>query len=52
MLGLAVPGGIEDLLAHVPRDGNPGDAAQLAALAEKFGARAVGPPLSLQATDS
>jgi hypothetical protein len=50
MLGLAVPGGIEDLLASVPRDGNPGDQAQLAALAQKFGSRVMGPPLPLDHT--
>ncbi len=50
MLGLAVPGGIEDLLASVPRDGNPGDQAQMAALAKKFGSRTVGPPLLLDHT--
>ncbi len=47
LLGLAVPGGIEDLLAVVPGHGSPADAAQTAVLAEKFGARAVGPPLPL-----
>jgi mannose-6-phosphate isomerase-like protein (cupin superfamily) len=46
MLGLAVPGGIEDLLAAVPRDGRPGDPAALAVFAAKFGSRTVGPPLS------
>jgi mannose-6-phosphate isomerase-like protein (cupin superfamily) len=48
MLGLAVPGGIEDLLASVPRDGSPVDPAALAALAGPFGSRTVGPPLSLE----
>jgi mannose-6-phosphate isomerase-like protein (cupin superfamily) len=47
LLGLAVPGGIEDLLAVVPRHGSPVDPAQSAVLAEKFGARTVGPPLHL-----
>lgn len=50
MLGLAVPGGIEDLLASVPRDGGPLGHAQMATLAEKFGSRTVGPPLSLDHT--
>jgi mannose-6-phosphate isomerase-like protein (cupin superfamily) len=50
MLGLAVPGGIEDLLASVPRDGRPVDQAQMTALGEKFGSRMVGPPLSLDHT--
>jgi mannose-6-phosphate isomerase-like protein (cupin superfamily) len=50
MLGLAVPGGIEDLLAAVPRDGSPVDWAQLADFAEKFGSRTLGPPLSLEHT--
>ena len=50
MLGLAVPGGIEDLLAVVPRNGSPGDQAQMVALAQKFGSRTVGPPLSLEPT--
>ena len=50
MLGLAVPGGIEDLLASVPRDGTPVDQAQMAALAQKFGSRMVGPPLPLDHT--
>lgn len=48
MLGIAVPGGIEDLLGSVPRDGSPVDRAQIAALAEKFGSRLVGPPLPLE----
>jgi mannose-6-phosphate isomerase-like protein (cupin superfamily) len=47
MLGLAVPGGIEDLLASVPRDGSPVGQAQLAMLTQKFGSRVVGPPLPL-----
>jgi mannose-6-phosphate isomerase-like protein (cupin superfamily) len=47
LLGLAVPGGIEDLLAVVPAHGSPVDPAQAAVLADKFGARAVGPPLQL-----
>jgi mannose-6-phosphate isomerase-like protein (cupin superfamily) len=46
MLGLAVPGGIEDLLASVPRDGSPLDPAALAVLATKYGSRTVGPALS------
>ena len=50
MLGLAVPGGIEDLLASVPRDDSPVDQAQMAALAQKFGSRVVGPPLPLDHT--
>lgn len=53
MLGLAVPGGIENLLSSVPRDGSPANPADLAAIAVKFGARIVGPPLPLEhpATD-
>jgi|HubBroStandDraft_6_1064221.scaffolds.fasta_scaffold36531_2 mannose-6-phosphate isomerase-like protein (cupin superfamily) len=50
MLGLAVPGGIEDLLAAVPRNGRPVDRAQMAALAQKFGSRTLGPPLPLDHT--
>jgi quercetin dioxygenase-like cupin family protein len=50
MLGLAVPGGIEDLLASVPRDGSPVDQTQMGALAEKFGSRTLGPPLQLDQT--
>jgi mannose-6-phosphate isomerase-like protein (cupin superfamily) len=50
MLGFAVPGGIEDLLASVPRDGSPVDQAQMATLAQKFGSRMVGPPLPLDHT--
>jgi hypothetical protein len=50
MLGLAVPGGIEDLLASVPRDGSPVDQTQMAALAKKFGSRTLGPPLWLDHT--
>jgi mannose-6-phosphate isomerase-like protein (cupin superfamily) len=46
MLGLAVPGGMEDLLAAVPRDGRPADPAALAVFAAKYGSRTVGPPLS------
>jgi mannose-6-phosphate isomerase-like protein (cupin superfamily) len=45
LLGFAVPGGIEGLLASVPRDGSRLDPAFLAALADTYGSRVVGPPI-------
>ena len=49
MLGFAVPGGIEDLLAAVPRDASAADPGLLAELAAKFGSRVIGPPMDVLA---
>jgi mannose-6-phosphate isomerase-like protein (cupin superfamily) len=48
LLGFAVPSGVEELLASLPRDQSQLDAAKIAEidkLAEGYGARTVGPPI-------
>src|ERR1700731_1991154 len=48
LLGFAVPSGVEELLASLPRDQsqlNPAKIAEIDKLAEGFGARTVGPPI-------
>lgn len=48
LLGFAVPSGVEELLASLPRDQsqlNPAKIAEIDKLAERFGARTVGPPI-------
>jgi mannose-6-phosphate isomerase-like protein (cupin superfamily) len=45
VLGIGVPGGIEELLAAVRPDGELLPADELAAIVERFGGRHVGPPV-------